>query len=118
MKTKPISNAYVSGAICGNLWWPQTLAGQTLNKSARGPWGFMSKGDSFRDALLSLLMREGGDFRAAQFTADTVLRIEMRFPQSSYRWITRVKEYTLAQLGCADLVNSETETFQFCGSNE
>lgn len=54
---------------------PCALAGIPIRKDLRGPWGFFAKGDTFENALNSFLMREGGDFRNARFTADTVIRV-------------------------------------------
>lgn len=104
----------ISGAVCGALWWPSgCLAGKSIHKTARGPWGFWQDGDSFRDALLSLLMKEGGDFQSAGFTEDTALILEMRLPApQGYR--VRIKETPLVRLkDCADLIRKETFAADF-----
>lgn len=108
---------YISGGICGSMWWPiGRVGGKLVTRDARGHWGFWQKGDSFRDALDSLLMKEGGDFMGAQFTADTVFRIEQREPAAKgYR--VRVWERDVASLpDCADLV-SEHWTGDFMGDD-
>lgn len=127
MKTQPQSpratnhprvsvRIWLSGAICGRMWWPSGQLGAVLlNATARGPFGFYSAGDSFRDALNSLLCAKGGDFSGSQFTADTVLRLEMTVPSgSAYRYAVRVREIPVASLkDCADLVNAEAYTSDF-----
>lgn len=115
MKTHTI-RAWLSGAICGSMWWPAGQLGAiTLNATCRGPWGFVSKGDTFRDALLSLLASKGGDFSGSQFTADTVIRLEMTVPSGKPgRWAVRCRELPVASLpDCANLVNAEAYTSDF-----
>jgi hypothetical protein len=108
--------AYLSGGICGKLWMPCAMAGLTIRKNLRGYWGFFDKGDTFREALLSLLRREGGDFQNAQFTADTVLRIERRSVESAGRHTVHVWEREIGQLpDCSDLVNADAYTGDFLG---
>lgn len=116
-RTRPTSTCvWLSGAICGHLWMPAVMGGLPINATARGPWGFWDKGDSFRDALLSLLCRKGGDFQDSRFTADTVLKLEMTIPSGSpYRWSVRTREFPLSALkDCADLINPEAYTSDFC----
>lgn len=113
------SAAYLSGGICGHMWMPNAMAGKPLNKDARGAWGFFDRLDqpSFRDALLSLLMAEGGDFQDAAFTADTVFRIERR-RQTDKGYEVHVWEREISQLpDCADLVNSEAYVSDFMGED-
>jgi hypothetical protein len=108
--------AYLSGGVCGHMWMPNAMAGKPLNKNARGPWGFFDRFTepaSFRDALLSLLSEEGGDFQDAAFTADTVFRIERR-RRTDKGYEVHVWEREVAQLpDCADLVNCEAYTGDF-----
>lgn len=109
--------AYLSGGICGSIWWPVgQLCGKPINADMRGAWGIMdrfSEPPSFRDALLSLLMRDGGDFQNAQFTADTVIRIERRRVDGAGKYTVHVKELELSRIGCSDLVNDEAYTGDF-----
>src|SRR5262245_13353928 len=117
--------AYLSGAICGHLWMPNTLGGLPCNKSMRGPWGFMDvfsdpNGTTFAEALESLLRREGGDFQDARFTADTVLRVERRGPPADGQkgYTVHVWEREVSTLpDCADLVNADAYVADFLGED-
>jgi hypothetical protein len=117
MKTQfKTTAAYISGAICGNLWMAAAMAGKPIKKDLRGTWGFFDKGDTFRDALNSLLMREGGDFQNAEFTADTVIRIERKTPSVGGKYQVHSREIEIAKLcDCADLVNREAFVCDFLG---
>ncbi len=99
------------------MWWPVgQLGALPINATCRGPFGFISKGDSFRDALNSLLMAKGGDFSDSQFTADTAIRVEMTFPERPGVWRVRSRELLVSSLrDCADLVNAEAFTSDFLG---
>ena len=100
--------AYLSGAICGKLWMPSAMAGKPIQKQLRGAWGFFDKGDTFKEALNSLLMKEGGDFQNAQFSADTVIRVERKTAGSAGRYEVHVREIEIAKLcDCGHLVNQE-----------
>ena len=109
--------AYVSGGICGPLWQPGYFCGKTVKKDLRGRWGFFAKGDTFRDALDSLLMKDGGDFNGAKFTADTVIRIERRKHEAPGKYSMHVKEIEAARL-CSDLVDADHYTSDFFGEEE
>lgn len=98
---------------------PAAMAGLLIKADMRGPWGFYQAGDSFRDALNSLLMRKGGDFQNALFAADTVLRIERRSIESAGRYTVHVWEREISELAdCADLVNAEAYVSDFISDNE
>ena len=74
----------------------------------------MEKGDTFQDALWSLLMREGGDFQRPLFSADTVIRIERRKVEGPGKYRVNVKEIEIKNLPyCADMVNDEVYTGDF-----
>lgn len=112
--------AYVSGGICGEIWWPSgALCGTTISANLRGPWGIMdrfSEPASFRDALLHLLRDNGGDFQSAEFTEDTVIRVERREILSPGKYRVHVFERQIGQLkGCADLVREGAYTCDFMG---
>ena len=108
--------AYISGAICGKMWMPAAMAGKLIKKDLRGTWGFFSKGDSFRDALNSLLMREGGDFQNAEFTSDTVIRIERKTQNVAGKYEVNVREIEIGKLcDCGDLVNADAFACDFFG---
>lgn len=105
--------AYVSGCICGNMWIPNDQAGKLIKKDLRGYSGIWQKGFSFDYALDSLLMREGGDFQNAKFTADSVIRIER------IKWDGKVKtvhvwEREISAL-VPELVNADSFTSDFLG---
>jgi hypothetical protein len=102
--------AYISGAICGRMWMPAIMAEIPLKMNIRGTWGFFDKGDTFSEALRSLLMRKGGHFQNSQFTADTVLRVERR-RQTAKGYEVHVWERELTAIcGCAELVNTPIVT--------
>lgn len=111
MNTYQTTAAYISGAIVGDLWWPQAPAGRLYQKNLRGPWGLMdqfSEPATFRDALLSALHADGGDFQSPEFSADTVIRIERkRALDSGYQ--IHVKEILIADIE-PDLVNQDIES--------
>ena len=114
------TEAYVSGGICGDLWWPSgQLAGKPFRTSLRGPWGIMDRFTepvSFRDALLSLLAEEGGDFQGAAFTSDISITVIRRKIEAPGRYTLHVWERELSQLAsCADLVNDDAMTGDFLG---
>ena len=111
--------AYVSGGICGSIWWPVgQCCGKTIQKDLRGhPWAIMNDGGSFFDALDRLLMEEGGDFSGPRFTADTVIRIERRKHEAPGKYTMHVKEIEVARL-CSDLVDADHYTSDFFGEEE
>ena len=111
--------AYVSGGICGSLWWPAgSLAGKPVNADLRAKMACFSEPASFRDALDSLLMEEGGDFNGAAFTADTVIRVERRCVDAPGKYRVHVWEREIGQLReCGDLVNGEAFTGDFMGED-
>ncbi len=111
------TEAYISGAICGHMWMPDSMGGKPFRKSLRGTWGILSRFTepaSFRDALLLLLSEEGGDFQDAQFSADTCLTIVRKRTIAPYKYEVHVRERELADLkDCADLINAEAFTSDF-----
>jgi hypothetical protein len=112
--------AYISGGICGHMWMPDALAGRPIQKDLRGPWGIMDRFTSpasFRDALLLLLMEEGGDFQDPAFTADTVIRIERWANDGAGKYRVHVWEREIGQLH-QDLVNDAAYTSDFFSDEE
>ena len=110
--------AYISGGICGPIWQPGHFCGKTVKKDLRGhPWAIMNDGGSFFDALDRLLMEDGGDFRHARFTADTVIRIERRKHEAPGKYTMHVKEIEVARL-CSDLVDADHYTSDFFGDED
>lgn len=111
--------AYVSGALCGRLWMPAVIGGLPYSRDVRGLFARMApKGATFRDALLSLLAADGGDFQGARFTGDTILRIERRTHGDGGRYSVHVRERPLAELrGCADLVDPDQSAADFMGED-
>ena len=62
----------IRGAVCGSLWMPGVHATKYLTESVTDQRDrFSEPGATLRECLLSILMREGGDFQSATFTADT-----------------------------------------------
>jgi hypothetical protein len=116
------TEAYVSGAICGHMWWPDAMAGKPFRKSLRGSWGIMGRvsglGVTFADALQFLLMEDGGDFQDAQFSADTRITVIRRKITGPGKYELHVWERELADLPtCADLVNADAYTGDFFNDN-
>lgn len=101
--------AYVSGGICGKMWMPDADAGKPYRFNLTGYGGFIPREQhSFRDVLLSCLMRDGGDFQNPCFTADTIIRIERRSIDGPGRYLIHVKEIEVANLpDCDDLVSAD-----------
>lgn len=92
---------------------PNAPAGKLVKKDFRGYSGIWQKGFSFDHALDSLLMREGGDFRDAKFTADSVIRIERVKWNGTVKTI-HVWEREISEL-VPELVNSDSFTCDFLG---
>ena len=115
------SAAYLSGAICGHMWWPSdSLAGFPLQIDLRSYDGFGKfsdpAGTTFRDVLLSILRAKGGDFQDAEFSEDTVIRIERRAVDAPGRYRVHVREFPVSSLpDCEDLVRSDSFACDFFG---
>lgn len=112
MKYQTIS-AYVSGSIVGSLWMPSVEGGILFNGNLRQQFNrYVDKsGATFRDALLSMLNENGGDFQNPQFSADTVIRVERRHVERPGVYTMHIHERELSELrDCADLVNSDALT--------
>lgn len=109
--------AYVSGAICGHTWMPDAMAGTPGNWNLRAQFDrFNDNGASMRDALLHILMEHGGDFRAACFTADTVIRVERRAVEAPGKYRVHVRERQISSLlELSDLADSEVYTCDVMG---
>jgi hypothetical protein len=118
-QTFKTTEAFISGAICGDMWMPQVLGGKCIHKNLRGPWGIMDRFTepvSFRDALDTLLMEEGGDFQCARFAADTRITVIRKRNDGNGRYSLHVWERELVDLpSCADLVNAEAYSGDFFG---
>jgi hypothetical protein len=109
MKHKTIS-AYLSGSICGKMWWPVGELGSiNIREDLRSKFDRFTDAASFRDALDSILMEQGGDFSGSQFTPDTVVRIERRklTPQG---YEVHIWERPVSEIwDCSDLVNQTAD---------
>lgn len=102
---------YLSGGICGHMWWPQSLAGFGVNKRLRGPFGLMGRSsgrESFEDTLSLFLMENGGDFQNAQFTSDTEIVIDRRRDDGNGKYTVHTRTIPLAD-HFPDLVNAECD---------
>jgi len=107
--------AYISGAICGEMWMPQAMASHDIQDNLRGICGRMNRFTepaTFRDCLLSCLNENGGDFQNPEFTVDTVIRIERISPNIGGKYSVHVKEIEIAALE-PDLVNNDYYTSDF-----
>lgn len=115
--TKAHTTAYLSGAICGPIWWPVgELCGRPLRVDLHSCMRRFSTPATFADAVRSIAMEEGGDFQSASFTADTVIRIERRTPLAGGAYRVNVWERELLQLpACADWVNADAYAADFMG---
>ena len=109
------TEAYLSGAVCGPLWWPtQAMAGRPIRVNLRGFFDRFSEPAGFRDVLDSILMAEGGDFNGARFSADTEL-VFIRVTKSgpSTRQIRTRSRELLAIPELSDMVDADHFTGDF-----
>lgn len=116
MKTNTFKTtaAYISGAITGKIWMPSCTAGIPFRKDLKGVFGCHQKGNTLRDTLDGVLMRDGGDFQNPAFTADTVLRVERRKITAPGKYEVHVFEREIHDLEtCSDLVNLDAYTGDF-----
>jgi hypothetical protein len=116
--------AYLSGGICGPIWWPVgAMCGTPLQFDLRSYGGFGPEGgctpprESFREVLDSVLMRHGGDFQSARFTADTELVIERRRPDGAGRYSVHVRRINVSDIA-PDMVHADTYTGDFFGEED
>ncbi len=97
-------------------------AGKPFRVNLRGHWGIMDRFTepvSFREALLSYLSENGGDFQNPQFTADTRIMVIRKRAEGPCRYTVRVWERELIELAsCADLVNADAYTGDFMGDED
>ncbi len=116
MTTFQTTAAYVSGAICGHMWMPASMAGIPVNLDIRRQIDRFSDpaGTTFRDVLLHMLMEHGGDFQDARFSADTVIRVERRAVDAPGKYRIHVWEREVAALSdLGDLVHADMCTGDF-----
>lgn len=93
--------AYISGAICGHMWMPASMAGKPYQGDLRGRFGLMpglNDAKSFEDVIRGIILRDGGDFQDPLFTFDTVLRIERRCVDGPGKYRVHVREIPLIRL--------------------
>lgn len=111
--------AYVSGAICGNIWQRGFgVCGMPHQFDVRRRIARFSdpRGIDFRTILLHELMECGGDFRNARFSSDTVLRIERRAIDGPGKYRIHVRQRPISELrDCDDLVHADTFAGDFSG---
>lgn len=108
--------AYVSGAICGEIWWPVgALCGLPVQFDLDGYGGF-EKGacSTFADVLESYLRRNGGDFQNAMFSEDSEVVIERLLVEAPGRYKVHVRRIPVAKV-CPDLVRPDTFASDFFG---
>jgi hypothetical protein len=107
-------SATLQGALCGKIWIPAVKCTLPITENMRQRFARFSvkAGATFRDALLSTLNEEGGDFQNASFTADTMLVIKRARNVTPGRYETRIREIEVSALSdCADLVDQETYSY-------
>ena len=75
----------LSGAICGHMWMPETMAGLPITASITSERR-RTAADSTIAAVINLILAEnGGDFQDAAFAADTLIIFEYRKPLENGR---------------------------------
>lgn len=114
------TEAYLSGSICGPIWWPSgAICGKPLRVNLRGCFDRFSEPASFRDVLESVLMHEGGDFQSARFSADTELVFLRKTRSGNSTHQIRVRARELVNLPqFSDLVDPEHFTSDFMGGED
>jgi hypothetical protein len=107
--------AYVSGAICGHMWIPQSMGGLPHQFDLRGSINRFSdsRGCSFRDILLHELIERGGDFQDARFAADTIVRVERIAIDGNMRHVHVWEHQVSALPDCDDLIHADTYSGNF-----
>ena len=114
------TKARLVGGICGSLWMPAIDGGIEFSTDLRDQFDRMAGTGptTFRDALLHVLMANGGDFQNPKFTGDTRLVVTRTCPDRSDFRRTRTKEWMLSEVtrgDIADLVNNEIYVNDFVG---
>jgi hypothetical protein len=114
------TEAYITGAVCGSMWWPNVLGGKPFRADLRPLFKRFATDDvSLRDALLLYLSENGGDFQNAEFTADTRIVVIRKRVDGPSRYTTHVREREVLDMPTvADLVNADTYTGDFLGDDE
>jgi hypothetical protein len=120
MKYQTIS-ARIIGGMCGPIWWPAgAMCGKPVSDDLAARMARFSEPATFRDALLSLLNSEGGDFQHALFTVDTVILIERGAVEragKNGRYRTHTREIEVARIA-PDLVSEAHYSYDFNGEAE
>jgi hypothetical protein len=113
------TEAYVTGGICGSMWWPYgELGGTPFHARLRGPLNEWDRYDcdTFAECLGHLLIEKGGDFSGSQFTADTeVVIVRVAWDTPGHRRIHSRSFHVTKLPGCADLVNADVYTGDMLG---
>lgn len=114
---KAHTEAYLSGGICGPIWWPTgAMCGRPLRVDLHGKFRRFSEPASFRDVLESILMEHGGDFQSAKFTADTEIVLLRKIQTGNHQYQIRARVRELCENPeFTDLVNSMAFTSDFIG---
>lgn len=109
------TEAYLSGGICGPIWWPnRAICGKPIRVNLKNLFDRYLEPASFQDVLESVLTNEGGDFQSARFTADTEIVFLRKKGISPYKWETRVKIWELVNRPeFSDFVDAEHFTYDF-----
>lgn len=109
--------AYVSGGICGRMWWPQVMGGKPIRDNLQSRIKRFTEPATFQDTLNSLLNEDGGDFQDARFTEDTVIRIERVWVRENGYRNVHVKEIPVAKID-PDFVHEGMLVCDFFGEDD
>src|SRR5574337_2225444 len=89
------TSAKIVGGTCGDLWWPVgAKATKYLHKDLAEVFDGYRRQNlraTFRDALVSILRGESGDFQSTLFTADTVVLVHRQVTTREGRTVTTTR---------------------------
>lgn len=112
----------IRGGITGDMWWPVGVPGAReldarLSRNEHEPFTAHIAHGELRDSLDTLLGREGGDFKGARFTGDTMITI-CHVRDSGPRRNVRERSFALADMpSLADLVEADIYVTDFMGED-
>ncbi len=118
--SKAQTRVWVSGAICGNMWMPNSIGGFPINETVQSPYfpkvHSRYAGCSLKEILCNILTNSGGDFRNASFTEDTVIRFERTTVLGTHKRRVAVKEIAVTDID-SSLVNHDVFTCDLLGED-
>jgi hypothetical protein len=112
------TETYVSGAVCGELWWPVGhLSGTPMRAELRSYWDRI-EAETFREALDRVLMDKGADFQGASFTEDTTITVVRRRIEGPGKYSNHVWARPVSALpDCDELVRRDVYVSDFMGED-